>query len=147
VVLMAQNREHYGKNGKNRISSVAMKTRLGSHVCLAALLALTLLPLVHQWHLYSLEKGKVFHASGIEHEVGLSLNESDPDGLKHSRHNAATCPICRATSICRYFSAPTLYLSPILATRVQGFSGSGFASLVANSDILIPALRAPPTSI
>jgi hypothetical protein len=141
---MVRIREHYGKDGKSWMPSVAMQTRFGPLVCLVTLLALIFIPLLHHWHLCGLEKGHAFHAAGIKHEVGLHLSEPGPDKPQHSHHDGAICPICHAASRCRCFSAPTLSLSPIFALQVQWFCQSSITSPVASPFILTSGSRAPP---
>jgi hypothetical protein len=143
---MAQRRDLKGGNHSRRIFGV-VQTRLSSLVCLAALLALTVLPLVHQCHLNDLEQLHAYHATRGEHQVGLRLSSPEPYKPHHSHHDPATCSICQAASLCRYFSAPSFSLSPILALPVQRFRGIVFTSVIASPDILISGPRAPPTSL
>jgi len=127
--------------------SGVMKNRLGSLVCLAALLALTILPLVHQCHLHGLEKLHPHQAAGLEHTPGLNLSAPEPDEPEHSHHDATTCPICQAASLCRYFSAPTLAFIPVSALPILRFCDKPFTSLTANACILTAGPRAPPASL
>jgi hypothetical protein len=140
-------RKQNGKNGKSWMPALAVKTRLGPLGCLALLLTLTFLPLVHHWHLNGMKKSNAFHTARNEHKIGLCLSEPDSDKQQSPHHNAATCPICQVASMCRYFSTSTLSLSPVLALPVQWFCESDFLSLVADSNILTSVPRAPPTSL
>ncbi len=143
---MGQHRDHSGRIGKGWMPSGAKKIRLGSLVCLVAFLALTFLPLVHQCHLHGLEKLHHHHA-GVEQESAPGINAPEPDEPHHSHHDADTCPICQAAAMCRYFSVPTLSLSPVLATPVLRLRETSSSSTIANPDRLTSGPRAPPISL
>jgi hypothetical protein len=144
---MGRSRDPNRRNHQGWMLSDTVQTRLGSLICLAALLALTFLPLVHQYYVHGLEELHGPHAAGVDHIIGLRLNAPEPYEPHHSHHDAATCLICQAASLSRYFSAPTLSLSPISALPVQRFWDRAFTSIIADVNILTAGPRAPPASL
>jgi hypothetical protein len=118
---------------------------LGSLVCLVTLLVHLSLPSVHQYE-HILEGFIVSAAGGDEKRSEFQLGAAESQHRDHSHHDAATCSICQAASLCRYFSAPTLCLSPISALPVQRFWDRAFTSIVADVNLLTSGPRAPPAS-
>jgi hypothetical protein len=139
-------RDRNGRNSLRWMLSGTSQIRLGSFICLVALLAQLYLPLVHQCA-HILEGLNASAALGVEQKAEFSLEAAESHHPHHSHHDAATCPICQAALGCRYFAAPTLSLSSILVLPVQRCCDNAFASIVANPHILISGPRSPPTSL
>ncbi len=138
---------HWDRNGRKYLIwmfSGARLTRLGSFLCLAALLAQLYIPLVHQCE-HILEGFVLPAAFAVGQKTEPSIGAAEPQNPHHSHHDAATCPICQAALICRYFAAPTISLAPILGLPIQRCCDTADTSIAANPDILISRPRSPPT--
>ena len=143
---MALHRDRNGRKYQSCMFSGASQIRLGSILCLVALLAQLYLPLVHQYE--HIMEGVIASATlGVEQKSEFSLEATECHHTHHSHHDASTCPICQAALSLRHFALPTLSLSPILALPVQRFCDNAYTSIVANRHILISGPRSPPTSL
>ena len=143
---MGRQQDQNGRKHQCWLLSGAMRTRLGSIICLVALLAHFYLPLAHQYE-HLLEGFIASAALGGEQQAEFQLGAPESQDPHQSHHDAATCPLCQEALSSRYFTVTTLSLSPSQALPVQRFRETAFTSIVANPDILIFGPRAPPTSL
>ena len=127
--------------------SGAKRTNIGSIFCLIAVLAYLILPLAHQGHLHALKEFHTSVAWDAGQDVTLRLGAAESEEPQHSHHNAHSCPICQAALSSRYFTVPTLSLSPAISLPVQRFYNKTITSVVVNPDILVSGPRSPPISL
>jgi hypothetical protein len=143
---MGRHQDPNGKNHQSWLSSGPRQIRLGSLICLVALLAHFYLPLVHQYE-HILEGFIASAAWGGEQQAEFQLGAPESQDPHQSHHDAATCPLCQEALSSRYFTVTTPSLSPSQAIPVQRFRETAFTEIVANPDILTSGPRAPPTSL